>query len=758
MRPQSCFWVQRVTEELRELLSSQFGHDRFLPMQEEVVQNVLRGRNSIVLMPTGGGKSLCYQLPALSFSGLTLVVSPLIALMKDQVDALNRRGIPAGCINSATPLDESRRIAHQAQHGQIKLLYVAPERLAMPRFRQFLLGLDLSLIAIDEAHCISEWGHDFRPDYRDLQSLRADFPDVPLIALTATATGKVRQDIANVLGLRDAEQFTASFNRPNLNYRVIRKGSEFEDLLSLLAGIGDGSAIIYCFSRKGTENLASKLTDRGVSALPYHAGLDGPVRQETQDRFLNDDVRAVVATIAFGMGIDKPDIRLVVHYDLPKTVEGYYQETGRAGRDGQPSECVLFYSYGDRSKQEYFIGQIEDAPQRRNATQKLDRMVNYAESRSCRRALLLDYFGEEWTADSCQACDMCLNKWELPAGWEAYDGTEIAQKALSAVIRTGESFGAAYIVRLLRGSRDKRLRESGHDQLRVYGAAREWLRTELHEALNQLMDKGLLDRTEEGGYPTLFVTDYGREFLSNRDSVTLARRASQRAEEPQHHDAALFEKLRVLRKGIADDREVPAFVVFSDATLRQMCADKPTDPGPFLAIKGVSKAKLNQYGPAFMAAIRHHVNPAEGAEAALPSDSVAAASPPTVAASQTPVASSYQAGAEVLLSRLVGRQVYLSSDTPGWEHILRSRIERILALLPPRDAAVLRLRFGLANGKPSTPEEIGLSFGISTDHVKQIEDRALISFNSPDRFTDVKNLIDDNSASAREIDPLGGHA
>ena len=348
-------------------------------MQEEVVQNVLRGRDSIVLMPTGGGKSLCYQLPAISFDGLTLVVSPLIALMKDQVDALNRRGVPAGCVNSTTSLDESRRVARQAQQGRLKLLYVAPERLAMPRFRQFLLGLDLSLIAIDEAHCISEWGHDFRPDYRNLQSLRADFPDVPLIALTATATEKVRQDIADVLGLQDATQFTASFNRPNLNYRVIRKGSEFEDLLGLLAEIGDGSAIVYCFSRKDTENLASRLTDRGVSALPYHAGLDNSVRQDTQEKFLNDEVRAVVATVAFGMGIDKPDIRLVAHYDLPKTIEGYYQETGRAGRDGQPSECVLFYSYGDRSKQEYFLRQIEDASQRANATQKLDRMVKYAE-------------------------------------------------------------------------------------------------------------------------------------------------------------------------------------------------------------------------------------------------------------------------------------------------------------------------------------------------------------------------------------------
>ncbi len=733
----------QVTEDLQALLKSRFGHGRFLPMQEDVVRNVLRGRNSIVLMPTGGGKSLCYQLPALCMDGLTLVVSPLIALMKDQVDALKRRGIPAACINSATAPEESRQVARQIKHGQLKLLYVAPERIAMPRFRQFLLGLKLSLIAIDEAHCISEWGHDFRPDYRNLQSLRADFPDVPLIALTATATEKVWQDIADVLRLKDANRFSASFNRPNLTYRVRRKGSEFEELIELLSGIETGSAIIYCFSRKGTENLASKLTDRGVSALPYHAGLENSVRQKTQDKFLRGEVRAIVATIAFGMGIDKPDIRLVVHYDLPKTVEGYYQETGRAGRDGLPSKCVLFYSYADQRNQQYFIGQIEDEAQRSNAAEKLERMVKYAEIRGCRRVYLLDYFGEKWNDGSCQACDMCLDKWELPAGWEAYDGTEIAQKILSAVIRSGERFGTEYVVSLLRGSRAQRLLQQGHDQLSVHGLAREISKADLKESVHQLIDKGLLARRDGDELPTLFVTAEGRDFLKARESVTLARRAVDGTTDPQPHDAILFEKLRELRKGMADDMGVPAFVVYSNATLKQMCADKPLDPASMLRIKGVSKSKLDQHGPAFLAAIRDHVNASEDREEPGPHDSSGAEDSLSANVAKAPAASGYTAGVDELLSRLADRQVKLSRDMLGWEHILRSRVERILAPLPHREAAVLRLRFGLEGRSARTVVEIGKTFGLTGEQVRQIEDKALGSLRNSSCFTEATKLTDE---------------
>ena len=602
-----------MAENILAVLKSRFGHDGFLPMQEDVIRNALGGRNSIVLMPTGSGKSLCYQLPALCLDGLTLVVSPLIALMKDQVDALNARGIPAGFINSAMAPGQSRHVEKEARDGRLKLLYVAPERIAMPSFRGFLLGLDLALIAIDEAHCISEWGHDFRPDYRNLQSLRADFPNVPVAALTATATERVRHDIAAVLRMPDAERFTTSFNRPNLTYRVMRKASAFEELVGLLIDNKDGSAIVYCFSRKGAENLASKLSDRGFSALPYHAGLDNDVRRETQEKFLRDEVRIVVATIAFGMGIDKPNIRIVVHYDLPKTIEGYYQETGRAGRDGLPSECVLFYSYGDKINQEYFIRQIEDAAQRRNATAKLERMVGYASGSGCRRAFLLEYFGERLPGDDCGGCDVCLDDGQPPAGWETYDGTEIAQKALSAVRRTGERFGAAYIVRLLRGSGDKRLREYGHDQLRVFGSARDVSRPDLNEAVQQLIDKGLLGRGNDDGLPSLFVTPSGWEFLRNKESVTLAKRPRPRSPAPRSAggpaagDAALYEKLRALRKKLADEMAAPAYVVFADAALREMAADLPTDRASMLRVRGVGAAKLERFGPAFLAAIREHV-------------------------------------------------------------------------------------------------------------------------------------------------------
>ncbi|OGL67203.1 hypothetical protein A2856_04045 [Candidatus Uhrbacteria bacterium RIFCSPHIGHO2_01_FULL_63_20] len=401
-----------------ELLKTHFGYDAFRPLQEEIINAVLRKKDVLVLMPTGGGKSLCFQLPALTFPGITLVVSPLIALMKDQVDALTANGIAAACLNSTLDADVQADVESRARSGALKLLYVAPERLVQPEFQAFLEQLTVSLIAIDEAHCISEWGHDFRPDYRCMKELRETFPSVPVIALTATATPRVREDILKELRMEGAPVFLSSFNRPNLRYVVRPKRDAVGQLVRLLASYKDKAVIVYCFSRKNTEEVAEKLCRAGFEALPYHAGLDRNVRRETQEKFIRDEVPVIVATIAFGMGIDKPDVRLVVHMDLPKTIESYYQETGRAGRDGLPSECVLFYAYGDRRKQEYFINMMDDGPEKALAHQKLAQVISYGETRACRRRFLLEYFGERSASATCDACDVCV-----PPAKEAIDAS-----------------------------------------------------------------------------------------------------------------------------------------------------------------------------------------------------------------------------------------------------------------------------------------------------------------------------------------------
>ena len=593
------------------ILKARFGYDSFRALQEEIIGNVLGRRDSLALMPTGGGKSLCYQLPALIFDGITLVISPLIALMKDQVDALNANGIAARFINSSLAASEIEHVQAQVRRGQVKILYVAPERLALPGFRRFLHSLDLSLVAIDEAHCISEWGHEFRPDYRNLRQLRQDFPAVPVIALTATATERVREDIIGQLDLQQGRVFLSSFDRANLSYSVQPKASSWGQLMSLLEQRRSQSTIIYCFSRQETEDLARDLNVRGLSARPYHAGLDPEVRRRTQEDFIRDRVPIIVATIAFGMGIDKPDIRLVVHYSLPRSLEGYYQETGRAGRDGLPSECVLFYSYADKAKQDYFINQIEDAVEQRNARQKLAKMVEFAQVPSCRRRFILEYFGERWPDENCGACDVCLES------REEFGATEIAQKILSAVVRTGERFGANHIIQVLSGSREKRILELGHDRLSVYGIAKDVGRPELREIIGQLQARRLLVRSE-GEYPTLAVTDGGRQFLQGRQSVTLPLPRTAYAgyapgngpnlggspAAPMEYDEVLFEELRALRRRLADVRDVPAFVIFGDASLRHMAAAFPRSMEEFSRIHGVGDVKLEQYGPEFLEVIR----------------------------------------------------------------------------------------------------------------------------------------------------------
>ena len=569
------------------------------------MRHVLGKVHCLVLMPTGGGKSLCYQLPALCLDGLTVVVSPLIALMKDQVDALRANGIPAAFVNSSLTASEIGRIHTAALTGQVKILYVAPERLTVPGFVSFLNSVSVSLIAIDEAHCISEWGHDFRPEYRNLKALLARFPDVPCIALTATATERVREDIVAQLDIQGGRTFISSFNRKNLTYTVLPKSDRFSELLKLLRKHRGESSIIYCFSRKDTEELVEDLKEEGHSALPYHAGLDPSIRRSNQERFIRDEVPIIVATIAFGMGIDKPDVRLIVHYDMPKSVESYYQETGRAGRDGLPSDCVLFYSSGDRSRQEYWIGRMNDEQEKRRARRKLDGMVEYSELTGCRRAYLLRYFGEEFQDPNCGGCDVCL------ADMEEFDATVIAQQILSAVIRTGERYGSAHVANVLRGSRAKRVIESGHDKLSVYGIVRDFSKDEIQGITRQLIDGGLLAK-EDGEYPTLSVPASGREFLRRRATLQLTRKKDHPSGKGPvdrsrlEYDRGLFDQLRDLRRTLAEKRGVPPYVVFGDVSLVEMAYFLPQSRESFSRITGVGEAKLEEYGEIFVKHVREY--------------------------------------------------------------------------------------------------------------------------------------------------------
>ena len=564
-------------------------------------------------MPTGAGKSLCYQLPAVCHDGYTLVVSPLIALMKDQVDALQVNGIPASFVNSTLSAQENEQILVRTARSDIKILYVAPERITTTRFQRFLADVPPSLIAIDEAHCISEWGHQFRPDYRSLKSLRQRFASIPVIALTATATEDTRRDIADQLQLVESKWFVSSFNRPNLIYSVRPKQQAFESLLGLIKSHNNESAIIYCSSRKETEQLAYDLSERGISATPYHAGLDNDLRRTTQDRFIKDEVTVIVATIAFGMGIDKPDVRLVVHYNLSKSLEGYYQETGRAGRDGLPSECVLFYTFGDRVKQDFFINQIEDPTERQHASDKLSAMVEYSELRSCRRRYILRYFGDHTdvtelngpddSKSGCRSCDVCL------AVKEDFDATEIAQKILSAVIRTGERFGAKYVSDVLRGSRAKRIRDFQHDQLTVHGIASNFSEPELRQIIGLLEDEGLLI-ISSSEFRTLAVTEKGKIFLNERVNLILARIPLETESSLGLDDSSnsgdldynqnLFSELKSLRKEIAQERDVPAYVIFGDVALREMAHYMPNSLETFGSISGVGATKLDQFGDRFV--------------------------------------------------------------------------------------------------------------------------------------------------------------
>jgi len=591
-------------------LKKHFGYDAFRPLQEEIIADALAGRDVFALMPTGGGKSLCFQLPALLRDGLTIVVSPLISLMKDQVDALQTSGVAATFLNSALGANEARTRWRGLHRGEHRLLYVAPERLMVESFLEKAKQWNVSLIAIDEAHCISEWGHDFRPEYRELAKLREHFPNTPIMALTATATERVRKDILKQLQLRDARCYVASFNRPNLTYRVVPKTDPYEQVLTFIRGRPNESGIVYCASRKTADSLAKKLRADGINAQPYHAGLEATERAQHQEMFLRDDVRVITATIAFGMGINKPNVRFVVHHDLPKNIESYYQETGRAGRDGLPGDCVLLFSASDVVKQRKFIEEKSEAEQR-IAHEQLRAMITYAETRECRRATLLKYFGEELSPPACDGCDNCLTP------RETFDGTVYAQKFLSCVHRIYTKhrfgFGLNHVVEVLTGGDTEAIRQRSHDQLSTFGIGRDVSRGKWQAIGRELLRLGLV-AAAPGKFATLQLTEAGLDALRERRTITLTipfevetgKRKKQRTGEIEC-DELLFEKLRLLRRTLADERGVPAYVVFSDVALRKMARAYPTTPAEFERIPGVGQQKLRDFAEPFTATIAEYV-------------------------------------------------------------------------------------------------------------------------------------------------------
>jgi len=592
-----------MSSNAHHLLEKIFGHREFRGEQGEIVRHVAEGNDALVLMPTGGGKSLCYQLPALLRDGVAIVVSPLIALMQDQVDALRQLGVRAAGLNSSLDAAAAQAVERQLLAGELDLLYVAPERLLTPRFLSLLERAPLALFAIDEAHCVSQWGHDFRPEYRELTILHERWPDVPRIALTATADPPTQREIAERLQLEDARRFVSSFDRPNIRYTVVQKENAKRQLLDFLEPHRGSAGIVYCLSRRKVEETAEFLAAQGIDAVPYHAGMEPARRLANQHRFLRGEGVVVVATIAFGMGIDKPDVRFVAHTDLPKSIEGYYQETGRAGRDGEPAEAWMCYGLGDLVLLRQMIEQSESGPERKRLEhRKLDALVGYCETMRCRRQVLLDNFGEALPR-ACGNCDNCI------APPESWDGTEAARKALSCVYRTGQRFGATHLIDVLRGGDTERVHQFGHDRLAVYGVGAELDARAWRGVFRQLVALGLLEVDAEG-HGGLRLAEASRAVLRGEQPVLLRKDSLQKrgrarsgesrtprpAVEVAMADRPLFEALRALRTRLAREQGVPPYVIFHDATLREIARLRPHTPGDLALIGGIGAGKIDRYG------------------------------------------------------------------------------------------------------------------------------------------------------------------